>query len=319
MRRSPGSAHGRGTARPLSQDAALELAVRALGRRGLSERAVRERLREAGAAPAVEDETIATLVRLGYLDDDRLASERAASPRGTGLRKRGRRRTPRERRHRPGRAAGCAGSARARGRPGPPRGRRQSDGGARHSSRRSSPGAGSSTTRSRRRSRRRRSGRAGRRAVTMRRTNSYFPACKGAAFRRIGATRPRHRANRHDDSTASTGGPRAPILSTRSERTAPRLAPRTSRSVRDTAPARHDVGAINATSRGGDRDRSRGRGCLRVLRRFARSTGPGPRRIARSGNASSRTPSETPRPSGERRRSRRASKRSSSGRRSTAS
>ncbi len=77
MRRSPGSAHGRDTARPLSQDAALELAVRALGRRGLSERAVRERLRDAGAAPAVEDETIATLVRLGYLDDDRLASERA--------------------------------------------------------------------------------------------------------------------------------------------------------------------------------------------------------------------------------------------------
>ena len=77
MRRSPGSAHGRDAARPLSQDAALELAARALGRRGLSERAVRERLRDAGAAPAVEDETIATLVRLGYLDDDRLASERA--------------------------------------------------------------------------------------------------------------------------------------------------------------------------------------------------------------------------------------------------
>jgi SOS response regulatory protein OraA/RecX len=75
MSRSPLTGHG-GTG-PLSQEAALELVVRALRRRGLSERAVRERLRDAGATPALEDETIATVVRLGYLDDHRLACDRA--------------------------------------------------------------------------------------------------------------------------------------------------------------------------------------------------------------------------------------------------
>jgi regulatory protein len=62
-----------------SGPSALDLAVRALAGRGLSEAEVRARLRRASVPATVEDETIGTLVRLGYVDDLRLAHERATS------------------------------------------------------------------------------------------------------------------------------------------------------------------------------------------------------------------------------------------------
>jgi SOS response regulatory protein OraA/RecX len=58
---------------------ALDVAVAALARRGLSEHALRQRLRRAGIAPEHESEAIETLLRLGYLDDVRLACDRAVA------------------------------------------------------------------------------------------------------------------------------------------------------------------------------------------------------------------------------------------------
>jgi SOS response regulatory protein OraA/RecX len=56
---------------------ALDAAARALARRPLSHERLRERLRRQGVRPPAEREAVATLDRLGLVDDARLAAERA--------------------------------------------------------------------------------------------------------------------------------------------------------------------------------------------------------------------------------------------------
>jgi regulatory protein len=56
---------------------ALDVAGRALARRPLSRERLQERLRRKGVAPPAEREAVATLDRLGLVDDARLAGERA--------------------------------------------------------------------------------------------------------------------------------------------------------------------------------------------------------------------------------------------------
>jgi regulatory protein len=58
---------------------ALEVAGRALARRPLSRRRLSERLRGRGVPPPAEREAVATLDRLGLVDDARLAPERAVA------------------------------------------------------------------------------------------------------------------------------------------------------------------------------------------------------------------------------------------------
>jgi SOS response regulatory protein OraA/RecX len=64
-------------ARELRRARALGVAGRALARRELSERGLRERLRRAGIAPAGAEEAMETLRRTGLLDNERFAVARA--------------------------------------------------------------------------------------------------------------------------------------------------------------------------------------------------------------------------------------------------
>ena len=64
-------------AHELRRTRALEVGVRALTRRGLSERRLRERLERAGVAPQGAEEAVETLRRSGLVDDARFASTRA--------------------------------------------------------------------------------------------------------------------------------------------------------------------------------------------------------------------------------------------------
>jgi regulatory protein len=72
-------------ARELRRARALGVAGRALARRDLSERCLRERLRRAGVAPAGTDEVVGTLRRAGLVDDERFASARALALADRGL------------------------------------------------------------------------------------------------------------------------------------------------------------------------------------------------------------------------------------------
>jgi regulatory protein len=63
---------------------ALDLAVRALGAHDRSRSDVEARLERAGVAPDERRETLATLERLGYLDDRRFAVARAEELAGRG-------------------------------------------------------------------------------------------------------------------------------------------------------------------------------------------------------------------------------------------
>jgi len=69
----------RSLARELRRARALGIATRALARREHSERALRERLRRAGVAPAGEDEAVGALRRARLVDDARFALVRAES------------------------------------------------------------------------------------------------------------------------------------------------------------------------------------------------------------------------------------------------
>jgi SOS response regulatory protein OraA/RecX len=66
-------------ARELRRARALDVATRALARRDLPERGLRERLRRAGITPKGEEEALGTLRRTGLLDDGRYAVGRAES------------------------------------------------------------------------------------------------------------------------------------------------------------------------------------------------------------------------------------------------
>jgi regulatory protein len=57
----------------------LQVAVRALGHRDLSAAGVDARLARAGVGEAEREEALATLRRVGYLDDARFARKRAAT------------------------------------------------------------------------------------------------------------------------------------------------------------------------------------------------------------------------------------------------
>jgi regulatory protein len=60
------------------REQALERAVRALGRRDHSAASLRAKLERAGISETTQEETVETLARAGYLDDERFALERAA-------------------------------------------------------------------------------------------------------------------------------------------------------------------------------------------------------------------------------------------------
>jgi SOS response regulatory protein OraA/RecX len=64
-------------ARELRRARALAVAGRALARRDLSERGLRERLHRAGVAPAGAEEAVGTLRRARLVDDGRFAATRA--------------------------------------------------------------------------------------------------------------------------------------------------------------------------------------------------------------------------------------------------
>jgi SOS response regulatory protein OraA/RecX len=64
-------------ARELRQARALDVAGRALARRDLSERGLRERLNRAGVAPSGADEAVEAFRRAGAVDDERFAAARA--------------------------------------------------------------------------------------------------------------------------------------------------------------------------------------------------------------------------------------------------
>ncbi len=72
----------RQTARELGREVrrarALAAAARSLAAADRSERALEQRLRQAGHSPAAREEAIASLARAGVLDDARLAESRAA-------------------------------------------------------------------------------------------------------------------------------------------------------------------------------------------------------------------------------------------------
>ncbi len=72
-------------ARELRRARALGVAGRALARRDLSERCLRERLRRVGVAPAGTDQVVGTLRRAGLVDDERFASARALALADRGL------------------------------------------------------------------------------------------------------------------------------------------------------------------------------------------------------------------------------------------
>jgi SOS response regulatory protein OraA/RecX len=72
-------------ARELRRARALDVAGRALTRRDLSEKRMRERLARAGIAPAGTEEMVGTLRGLGVLDDRRFAAARAAALAERGL------------------------------------------------------------------------------------------------------------------------------------------------------------------------------------------------------------------------------------------
>jgi len=72
-------------ARELRRARALSVAGRALARRDLSERRLRERLSRAGVVPAGTDEAVGTLLRAGLVDDERFASARALALAERGL------------------------------------------------------------------------------------------------------------------------------------------------------------------------------------------------------------------------------------------
>jgi regulatory protein len=62
-----------------ASDDPLEVAARALRRRDRSRRDVDNRLRHAGVDEEAREETLETLERIGYLDEERLARSRAAT------------------------------------------------------------------------------------------------------------------------------------------------------------------------------------------------------------------------------------------------
>jgi SOS response regulatory protein OraA/RecX len=64
----------------------MNRAARALARRDLSERELNERLERSRVAPAARDEAVASLARVGIVDDERLARRRAEllAERGSG-------------------------------------------------------------------------------------------------------------------------------------------------------------------------------------------------------------------------------------------
>jgi SOS response regulatory protein OraA/RecX len=64
-------------ARELRRARALDVAGRALARRDLSERGLRDRLGHAGIAPAGAEETVEKLRGVGVVDDERFAAARA--------------------------------------------------------------------------------------------------------------------------------------------------------------------------------------------------------------------------------------------------
>jgi regulatory protein len=64
-------------ARELRRVRALGIATRAVAHRGLSERALKDKLRRAGVAPAGQEEALGTLRRAGLVDDARFACSRA--------------------------------------------------------------------------------------------------------------------------------------------------------------------------------------------------------------------------------------------------
>ena len=70
--------------RELRRSAALEAGVRAVARRDRSERAVRDLLDRRGNHPAARDEALASLRKLGAIDDDRYGSRRAEALAGRG-------------------------------------------------------------------------------------------------------------------------------------------------------------------------------------------------------------------------------------------
>ena len=72
-------------ARELRRVRALGVAGRALARRDLSERRLRERLSQAGVAPAGTEEAVGTLRRAGLVDDERFAFARALELAERGL------------------------------------------------------------------------------------------------------------------------------------------------------------------------------------------------------------------------------------------
>jgi regulatory protein len=63
--------------RELRRAEALARATRALKHRDLSSRALEERLQRAGVAPREREQTLETLERVGYVDDERFAERRA--------------------------------------------------------------------------------------------------------------------------------------------------------------------------------------------------------------------------------------------------
>ncbi len=60
-------------------DRAVDLAVRALARRDHSAASLETKLERSGVPEAERSEAVRTLVRLGYLDDERFARDRAAA------------------------------------------------------------------------------------------------------------------------------------------------------------------------------------------------------------------------------------------------
>jgi SOS response regulatory protein OraA/RecX len=71
-------------ARELRRARALGIAGRALTRRDLSEKSLRERLDRAGVAPAAAEEAVATLHDAGLVDNERFALTRAVALAGRG-------------------------------------------------------------------------------------------------------------------------------------------------------------------------------------------------------------------------------------------
>jgi SOS response regulatory protein OraA/RecX len=72
-------------AQELRRARALDVAGRALARRDLSERGVRDRLKRAGVASAGAEEAVGTLRRARLLDDGRFAADRALGLADRGL------------------------------------------------------------------------------------------------------------------------------------------------------------------------------------------------------------------------------------------